>query len=95
MDHGPESCTSVRLPELTLHQPVRRAKILNDPRDVVNEALEGLVAASHGELRPLDGATAVVRSRLAASRIGLLIGGGSGHEPLFAGFHDDDLEDAA
>jgi len=74
---------------------VRRAKILNDPRDVVNEALEGLVAASHGELRPIDGTTAVVRSQLAASRIGLLIGGGSGHEPLFAGFVGEGLADAA
>jgi phosphoenolpyruvate---glycerone phosphotransferase subunit DhaK len=74
---------------------VRRAKILNDPRDVVNEALQGLVAASHGELRPIDGTTAVVRSQLAASRIGLLIGGGSGHEPLFAGFVGEGLADAA
>jgi len=61
----------------------------------VNEALEGLVAASHGELRPIDGTTAVVRSQLAASRIGLLIGGGSGHEPLFAGFVGEGLADAA
>jgi dihydroxyacetone kinase-like protein len=74
---------------------VRRAKILNDPRDVVNEALEGLVAASQGELRRIDGTTAVVRSQLAASRIGLLIGGGSGHEPLFAGFVGEGLADAA
>ncbi len=61
----------------------------------MNEALEGLVAASHGELRPIDGTTAVVRSQLAASRIGLLIGGGSGHEPLFAGFVGEGLADAA
>jgi len=61
----------------------------------VNEALEGLVAASHGELQPIDGTTAVVRSQLAASRIGLLIGGGSGHEPLFAGFVGEGLADAA
>jgi phosphoenolpyruvate---glycerone phosphotransferase subunit DhaK len=74
---------------------VRRAKILNDPRDVVNEALEGLVAGSQGELRLIDGTTAVVRSRLAASRIGLLVGGGSGHEPLFAGFVGEGLADAA
>ena len=74
---------------------MRRAKILNDPRDVVNEVLEGLVAASHGKLRPIEGATAVVRSRLAASRIGLVVGGGSGHEPLFAGFVGEGLADAA
>ena len=53
------------------------------------------MAASHGELRPIDGTTAVVRSQLAASRIGLLIGGGSGHEPLFAGFVGEGRADAA
>jgi dihydroxyacetone kinase-like protein len=74
---------------------VRRAKILNDPRDVVTEALEGLVAASRGTLGLVDGSTAVVRQGLAASRVGLLIGGGSGHEPLFAGFVGDGLADAA
>jgi dihydroxyacetone kinase-like protein len=74
---------------------VRRAKILNDPRDVVTEALEGLVAASQEKLRLVDGTTAVVRSRLDAARVGLLIGGGSGHEPLFAGFVGEGLADAA
>jgi dihydroxyacetone kinase-like protein len=74
---------------------VRRAKILNDPRDVVTEALEGLVAASGGTLGLVGGSTAVVRQGLAPSRVGLLIGGGSGHEPLFAGFVGDGLADAA
>src|SRR5438876_6371636 len=74
---------------------VRRAKILNDPRNVVTEALEGLVAASRGTLGLVEGSTAVVRQRLAASRVGLLIGGGSGHEPLFAGFVGEGLADAA
>jgi dihydroxyacetone kinase-like protein len=74
---------------------VQRAKILNDPRDAVNEALEGLVAASQGDLQPIDDMTAVVRSQLVRSRVGLLIGGGSGHEPLFAGFVGEGLADAA
>lgn len=74
---------------------MQRAKILNDPRDAVNEALEGLVAASQGDLQPIDDMTAVVRSQLVTSRVGLLIGGGSGHEPLFAGFVGEGLADAA
>jgi len=61
----------------------------------VNEALEGLVAASQGDLQPIDDMTAVVRSQLVRSRVGLLIGGGSGHEPLFAGFVGEGLADAA
>jgi dihydroxyacetone kinase-like protein len=73
----------------------RAKKILNDPRDAVREALEGLVAASGGELELVGGTTAVARTRLAADRVGLVVGGGSGHEPLFAGFVGDGLADAA
>ncbi len=61
----------------------------------MQEALEGLVAASQGSLRLLDGTTAVVRSHLAPGKVGLLIGGGSGHEPLFPGFVGDGLADVA
>jgi len=70
-------------------------KILNDPRDVVPEVLEGLVAASRGSLRLVDGTTAVVRVRSPGGKVGLLIGGGSGHEPLFGGFVGDGLADGA
>jgi dihydroxyacetone kinase-like protein len=70
-------------------------KILNDPRDAVHEALEGLVAASGGNLRLLDGTTAVVRAELTPDNVGLLIGGGSGHEPLFPGFVGAGLADVA
>ena len=70
-------------------------KVLNDPRNVVPEVLEGLVAASHGGLRLVDGTTAVVRSHPGAGKIALLIGGGSGHEPLFGGFVGDGLADGA
>jgi dihydroxyacetone kinase-like protein len=70
-------------------------KVLNDPRHVVPEVLEGLVAASNGSLRLVDGATAVVRARPGSGKVGLLIGGGSGHEPLFGGFVGDGLADGA
>jgi dihydroxyacetone kinase-like protein len=74
---------------------VRAKKVLNDPRHVVPEVLEGIVAASHARLRLVDGATAVVRTSLAPGRVGLLVGGGSGHEPLFPGFVGEGLADAA
>jgi dihydroxyacetone kinase-like protein len=70
-------------------------KVLNDPRHVVPEVLEGLVAASNGSLRLVDGATAVVRARPGSGKVGLLIGGGSGHEPLFGGFVGEGLADGA
>jgi hypothetical protein len=37
-------------------------KIINDPRHLVPEALEGLVAASGGRLRLVDGTTAVFKA---------------------------------
>ena len=70
-------------------------KIINDPRNVVSELLEGLVEASHGKLRMLEGSTALVKSSLPKGKVGLLVGGGSGHEPLFAGFIGDNLADGA
>ncbi len=73
----------------------RPKKILNDPRHAVPELLEGLVAASHGRLQAVDGVTAVVRSSLPSDRVGLLIGGGSGHEPLFPGLVGEGMADAA
>jgi phosphoenolpyruvate---glycerone phosphotransferase subunit DhaK len=43
----------------------------------------------------VDGTTAVVRVRSPGGKVGLLIGGGSGHEPLFGGFVGDGLADGA
>jgi phosphoenolpyruvate---glycerone phosphotransferase subunit DhaK len=74
---------------------VRSKKILNDPREAVGEALAGLVAASNGTLRLVHGTTVVTRTALAPDRVGLVVGGGSGHEPLFPGFVGEGLADAA
>jgi phosphoenolpyruvate---glycerone phosphotransferase subunit DhaK len=70
-------------------------KILNDPKNVVPELLEGLVDAYHGQVRKLDGVNAVVKSKLPKDKVGLLVGGGSGHEPLFAGFIGRNMADGA
>ena len=70
-------------------------KVINDPRDVVSELLEGLVAANHGRIRKLEGVTALAKSTLPPGKVGLLIGGGSGHEPLFHGFIGHNLADGA
>ena len=70
-------------------------KIINDPRDVVSELLEGLVEAYHGEVRKLEDVHALVKCNLPEGKVGLLIGGGSGHEPLFPGFIGDNMADGA
>jgi dihydroxyacetone kinase-like protein len=75
---------------------VRKAKkILNDPKNVVSELLDGLVEANHGRIKKLDGVNALVRTNILAGKVGLLIGGGSGHEPMYHGFIGDNMADGA
>ncbi len=70
-------------------------KIVNDPKNVVAELLEGLVQAYHGKIKKLEGVNALVKTKLPKGKVGLLIGGGSGHEPLFHGFVGDNMADGA
>ena len=74
-------------------KPVK--KILNDPRQAVSQMIDGLVLASDGLTRRLPGLDAIVRSHLPDGKVALLIGGGSGHEPLFHGFVGQNLSDGA
>jgi dihydroxyacetone kinase-like protein len=57
-------------------------KLINDPEDVVDEALDGVVAA-HGEaVRRLDGTKVLVRRDAPVEgKVAVVSGGGSGHEP--------------
>jgi phosphoenolpyruvate---glycerone phosphotransferase subunit DhaK len=70
-------------------------KLINSPETVVTEALEGL-AAAHPSLS-VDVHNKVI-TRAAAPRrgkVGLVSGGGSGHEPLHGGFVGHGMLDAA
>jgi dihydroxyacetone kinase-like protein len=69
-------------------------KLINDPFDVVDEALEGFIGA-HAQLVAMAGPRVVVRRRPAEDKVGLVVGGGSGHEPAFAGYVGPGLADAA
>ncbi|GEL24680.1 dihydroxyacetone kinase subunit DhaK [Pseudonocardia sulfidoxydans NBRC 16205] len=70
-------------------------KLINDPADVVAEALRGMDAA-HPELR-VDHSDRVVYRADAPVRgkVGLVSGGGSGHEPMHGGFVGPGMLDAA
>jgi dihydroxyacetone kinase-like protein len=70
-------------------------KLINDPADVVAEALHG-VEGAHPELR-VDHVNKVVYRGDAPrpGKVGLISGGGSGHEPLHAGFVGTGMLDAA
>jgi dihydroxyacetone kinase-like protein len=70
-------------------------KVINNPKNVVPELLEGLVEAYHGKIMKLEGLHGLVKTSLPEGKVGLLIGGGSGHEPLFHGFIGDNMGDGA
>jgi dihydroxyacetone kinase-like protein len=70
-------------------------KFINHPDDVVREALTGL-AAAHPELRvDLEQQIVVRGDAPRAGKVGLVSGGGSGHEPLHGGFVGLGMLDAA
>ncbi|MEM1352037.1 MAG: dihydroxyacetone kinase subunit DhaK [Pseudomonadota bacterium] len=65
------------------------AHFINAKEDVVREAIDGLLACSGGALARLDGyphIKVVHRAELDQSKVALVSGGGSGHEPAHAGF---------
>ncbi len=70
-------------------------KLINDPADVVAEALRGM-AIAHPELR-VDHANRIVYRGDAPvqGKVGLISGGGSGHEPMHGGFVGPGMLDAA
>ena len=70
-------------------------KLINDPGMVLHESLAGF-AAAHGDTLVLDPDGRFIRRRtLRSGKVGLVSGGGSGHEPLHAGFVGTGMLDAA
>ena len=70
-------------------------KLINDPSKVVTDALRG-VAAAHPEHRVDLQNKIVYRGDAPRSgKVGVISGGGSGHEPLHAGFVGVGMLDAA
>lgn len=71
-------------------------KIINHPEQVVQEMLEGLVLAHPEKLRLLEGTSVIVRKDApVADKVGVISGGGSGHEPAHAGYVGKGMLDAA
>lgn len=69
-------------------------RIINDPDAVVEDALVGLLAA-HPDLLAKTTHPRVLRGvRPPAGRVGIVTGGGSGHEPAFLGYIGPGLLDA-
>jgi dihydroxyacetone kinase-like protein len=70
-------------------------KLINGAGTVLEESLDGF-AAAHADILLLGPERKFVRRRtLKSGKVGLISGGGSGHEPLHAGFVGHGMLDAA
>jgi phosphoenolpyruvate---glycerone phosphotransferase subunit DhaK len=71
-------------------------KLINSPGDVLQESLRGLEAAHSDRLRVSYDPPFVVRADAPVNgKVGLVSGGGSGHEPMHGGFVGPGMLDAA
>jgi len=70
-------------------------KLINAVEDVVSESLAGFCAAHSDIVRMGEAAPFVQRRHLVPGKVALVSGGGSGHEPLHAGFIGHGMLDAA
>jgi phosphoenolpyruvate---glycerone phosphotransferase subunit DhaK len=70
-------------------------KFINDVDNMLRESLSGLAAAHADILKVSFDPTFVTRSRRTDGKVALISGGGSGHEPLHAGYVGRGMLDAA
>ena len=71
-------------------------KLINDPDKVVDELIEGFVMANPGLIRKHPRVNAVIRHDAPVSgKVGIVIGGGAGHEPLFLEYVGPGMADAS
>src|ERR687898_754420 len=71
-------------------------KLINDPDAVVREALEGIEAAHRDQVRVLYDPMVIVRADAPVQgKVGIVSGGGSGHEPMHGGLVGRGMLDAA
>jgi dihydroxyacetone kinase-like protein len=71
-------------------------KLVNDPANIVDEVIDGFVYANKDRVKRIGRNTVV--SRIDApikGKVGIVIGGGSGHEPLFLEYIGKGMADAS
>jgi len=59
-------------------------KLINDPNDIVNELVEGFLIVNKDKVKKINNFNVVARAEAPVKgQVGIVIGGGAGHEPLF------------
>src|SRR5699024_8050318 len=70
-------------------------KIINEPKDVLNEMLEGFAYTHSALIKRIPNTGIIHRTYTNKNKVALVIGGGSGHEPSHAGFVGEGMLAAA
>ena len=71
-------------------------KIINDPNMIIKEMLNGLYKANQDKVKLNEDLKIIYRKDLPIKgKVGLISGGGSGHEPAHAGYVGDGMLDCA
>jgi dihydroxyacetone kinase-like protein len=71
-------------------------KLINKPDDVVREELQGMAVAHPDRVRVMTDPNVIVRADAPVwGKVGVISGGGSGHEPMHGGFVGMGMLDAA
>lgn len=70
-------------------------KMINNPDNIVDEMLRGMVAAHPNYVKRVDGCDVLVRANGSQGKVVLISGGGSGHEPAHGGYVGKGMLDGA
>lgn len=70
-------------------------KIINDPKCVVSDMLQGFAKANPNVVYLGEGVEVIARKHKKRNKVGVITGGGSGHEPAHAGYVGYGMLDAA
>ena len=85
------------IPDLPALPRTHVKKLINRPKDAVDEALRGALLAHEQLIQAVPGTTRAVRAITGPQpgKVAVVIGGGAGHEPAFWGYVGPGLADAA
>lgn len=71
-------------------------KLINDPEKLVDQMLDGLVKANPSKITRIKDTNVIARADAPVDgKVGIISGGGSGHEPAHAGFVGSGMLDCA
>lgn len=69
-------------------------RVINEPDHVVEDMLAGFCSAHRDRVAAGDNPRVIVSTKGTQGRVGIVSGGGSGHEPAFVGYVGDGMLDA-